>query len=124
MAVRKYLNVFIVAAIVTSCSVRPTPTVVQRDYETDSVTKRICTGYDSYYVIDFHEPLDSAKQRLLDSINVECSHYQILQEGIDSEQKLVSYTRNELNVFTNQFEKVSKTRTVERPCYWIRYRCK
>jgi hypothetical protein len=111
-------------AVVTSCSVRPAPVVVQRDYETDSMIRRICAGYNYYYVVNFGEPPDSAKQRLLDSVKAECPHYQILQEGTDSEQKIVSYTDNELNVFTNKFEKVSKTTTVEHPCYWVRYRCK
>ncbi len=89
MNTREYLGVFIIAAVVTSCSVRPAPTVMQRDYETDSTTRRVCAGYDHYYVLRFQEPLDSAKQRLLDSIQAQCPHYQILQEGTDSEPKIV-----------------------------------
>lgn len=114
------LFIILFAFLVGACSSRPTPKIVSRNYQDNTIVKRVYVGSDSYGVVRFRETGESARQRLLVSIQAECPNYQILQEGQDSDKNIgvIGYdamTPGQLTPITG---------TVEAPFYWVRYQCR
>jgi hypothetical protein len=73
------LFIILFAFFAEACSRRPTPEIVSRNYQDNTIVRRVYVGSDSYGVVRFREPTESSRQRLLVSIQAECPNYQILQ---------------------------------------------
>jgi hypothetical protein len=104
----------------TSCTLfQPTPRVVERNYEDDSVTKRVKVGRDLNVWPPLQETQEHARARLIADISRECPKYKLLSEGTETQDREV--IGSHYNSVHKAYETDSMTAT---DVYlWIRYRC-
>src|SRR5581483_4563201 len=105
--------------LLAGCPYRPSPTLVERNYQSGERMKQVRVGGDYYWMWTTPEPEAQARERLLADVRAECPQHAVLAEGRSLQPRLVS--EDQLNIHTNQLQKV--TVSVTDVYLWIRYRC-
>lgn len=96
----------------TACArYQPPPSVVERNYESDSIIKRVKIGRDFNLWPPLRETPEHARERLLTSIRQECPRHRLLGEGETTENRAE---------WDNVF---NRTENEQDTYLWMRYRC-
>lgn len=106
-------------ALVTACSSRPLPTVVEQNYQSGERIRQVRVGGDYYWAFTLAEPEPQARERLMAEVAKDCSRHRLVAEGRKENPR--TEIDSDFNNVTNRTEVTS--RKVTDVYLWVRYRC-